>query len=435
MRNRTSRIIFAAVVLLALAAPRCAAQFSRPGRNYVEFISRASHADYVYKTGEEAFIRVEALRGGAPLEGVALYAESGPDMMPVQVRDTLMFTGGCVDIPLGTMDEPGFRACSFRFEVDGKVYRDMLKVAYSPERIESLTPMPADFEAFWSRTLKEVETVHLDPQITALPKYSTEKVDVSLVRLTVGKEGRTMYGYLTVPRDGQKHPVLFCPPGAGANRISPTTFYSEKGYIYFNVCIHDGLNPELSADEFKEAQKVADDYTFNGIMDRDAYYYREVYAGCSRCVDFICTLPQWDGVNVGVTGGSQGGALTVVTAALNPKVTFAAAFYPALCDLLGFLYGRGGGWPKFFANDAGNAHEAERNTLQYYDVVNFGRMLECPLFLSYGFSDNTCCPTSVTALRNAVKAPITVEVTPNSAHWRYGETNDRAMEWQKSLLK
>ena len=37
--------------------------------------------------------------------------------------------------------------------------------------------------------------------------------------------------------------------------------------------------------------------------------------------------------------------------------------------------------------------------------------------------------------RNAVNAPMTVDITPNSAHWRYGETNDRAMEWQKALLK
>lgn len=424
---------FSILFLLALAP--CHAQFSRPGRSYVEFISRATRADYRYNVGEEAFIRVEALRGGAPLEGVTLYAESGMDKMSAQRRDTLVFSGGCVDIPVGTSMVPGFRYCSFRFEVDGKQYRDMLKVAFSPEDIRTLTDMPSDFKSFWSRVLKEAEAVPLDPVVTPLPKYSTDKVDVSLVRLTVGPGGRTMYGYLTVPKDGKKHPVLFCPPGAGANRISPSTFYSERGYIYFNVCIHDGLNPELSDAEFAEARKVADNYTDNGIKDPETFYYRAVYAGCSRCVDYLCTLPGWDGMNVGVTGGSQGGALTVVTSALNEKVTFASAFYPALCDVLGYLHGRGGGWPGYFSTPDGKDHSAEERTLQYYDVVNFGKVLRCPLYLSFGYADNTCSPTSVTALRNAVSAPMVVDMTPNSAHWRYGETNERAMAWQQALLK
>ena len=180
---------------------------------------------------------------------------------------------------------------------------------------------------------------------------------------------------------------------------------------------------------------MANDYTFNGIKDPGTFYYRAVYAGCVRCVDFLCTLPQWDGRNVGVTGGSQGGALTVVTAALSDKVTFAAAFYPALCDVCGFLYGRAGGWPKYFQQNPEEGWEREKRTLSYYDVVNFGRRIKCPLFLSYGYADDTCSPTSVTALRNSVTAPLTVDITPNSAHWRYMETNDRALEWQTRQMR
>lgn len=59
-------------------------------------------------------------------------------------------------------------------------------------------------------------------------------------------------------------------------------------------------------------------------------------------MDFLCSLPDWDGKNVIVTGGSQGGALTLVTAALNEKVTMCAPFYPALCDLQGFRHDRAG---------------------------------------------------------------------------------------------
>ena len=425
--------LLAIIGLFALATSSYG-QFSAAGRPYVEFISCASHADYNYTVGEQGYIRVDATAGGRPIEGISLYAESGMEMMAPDRRDTLTFTGGHVDIPVGTSSVPGFRTCKFRFEVEGKVYRNSLNLGFSPEKIETLTPMPSDFNEFWAKAKKEAESIPLDPQVTVLPKYSTESVEVSLVRLTVGPGGRTMYGYLTQPKAPGRYPVLFNPPGAGANRISPTTFYSERGYIFFSICIHDGLNPELSNEEFAKARKVADNYGDQGIEDPMKFYFRAVYAGCSRCVDFLCTLPEWDGKNIGVTGGSQGGALTVVTAALNPKVTFAAAFYPALCDVCGFLHGRAGGWPKYFSKTDGKDHSVEARTLSYFDVVNFGKVLKSPLFLSFGYADDTCCPTSTIALRNAVKAPLTVEITPNSGHWRYVETNDHALLWQQKIM-
>ena len=428
------KIIIALTATAAFATPS-QAQFSAARRDYVEYVARASRSDYNYGTGEDAFIRLDATIGGKPLEGVCVYAESGMEQMTPDRRDTLVFVGGHVDIPLGTSAEPGFKACSFSFDVEGKTYKDMLKVGFSPEKIETLTKFPRDFREFWAKALKEAEKVDLAPQITPLPEYSTDKVEVSLVKLTVGPGGRNMFGYLTVPKDGKKHPVLFCPPGAGANRISPSTYYSENGYIYFSIAIHNDLNPELPEEEFQKVRVAAENYQYRGMESPDGFYYREVYAGCSRCVDFLCSLPRWDGKNVGVTGGSQGGALTIVTAALNRKVTFAAAFYPALTDVCSLLYGRAAGWPKYFREADGKDHSAEEKTLSYYDVVNFGKILECPVFLSYGYADDTCCPTAASALRNAICAPLELEITPNSAHWRYRETNDHAMAWQESLLK
>ena len=35
---------------------------------------------------------------------------------------------------------------------------------------------------------------------------------------------------------------------------------------------------------------------------------KHVYVGLVRCIDFLTSLPEWDGKNVAVQGGSQGGA-------------------------------------------------------------------------------------------------------------------------------
>lgn len=420
------------LLLFLLFSLTASAQFSKPRRQYVEYLVTTDHPDRNYRTGEQATLTIEAYKGGNALDGVKVFYRTGNEMSLPEERDSTVFRAGKANIPIGTRTEPGFRACDLSFSVYGKEYKDLVKVAFSHEAIKPLTPMPADFDGFWRKAVEEARQTDLTPEITPLPKYSNDSIEVALVRLNVGPGGRNMYGYLTRPRDGKKHPVLFCPPGAGSKKIEPTTYYSEHGYIYLNINIHNGCNPELSDEEYAAPRRAAGGYERRGIADKDSFYYRSVYAGCSRCVDFLCSLPDWDGRNVGVTGGSQGGALTIVTAALNQKVTFCAPFYPALCDLLGFRQGRAGGWPKYF-RDRQEAAGAEL-TLPYYDVANFARKLTCPVFFSFGYNDDTCSPTSTYAAYNVITAPKTLAVTPTSGHWRFPETNDEAMEWMERQL-
>ena len=65
-----------------------------------------------------------------------------------------------------------------------------------------------------------------------------------------------------------------------------------------------------------------------------------------RASDFLFSLPQFDGTNDAVDGGSQGGNLTISAGALDPRVKAIAASYPALSDHFGYLRGRAGGWPQ-----------------------------------------------------------------------------------------
>ena len=67
------------------------------------------------------------------------------------------------------------------------------------------------------------------------------------------------------------------------------------------------------------------------MNNRDTYYYKRVYLGCVRAVDFIFSLPEFNGTDIAVTGGSQGGALTIVTAGLDKRIKYLAAHLP--CSL------------------------------------------------------------------------------------------------------
>ena len=73
-------------------------------------------------------------------------------------------------------------------------------------------------------------------------------------------------------------------------------------------------------------------------------------------------------------------------------------------------------------------------TLAYYDVANLAQKIKVLGFYSYGYNDNTCPPTTVTAALNVITAPKTIVVTPVSAHWGFEETNRKSIEWMKKRI-
>jgi len=426
--------------IVAASAQSFRQEFGNPRKSFVETVATPDHADSYYRLGQPATLRIVAREGGVPLEGVTLRYKTGPEMLLSAAYDSTSFVGGEAFVRMGTMSEPGFLACQYEFKADGKTYKDLVKVAFAPEQIKTFTPVPSDFDKFWEKALKEARKVELEPEYFDVPDATNDQFETKLVRLHVGNN-KWMQGYLTIPRRAGNAglPVVLVPPGAGSQKIFPSDYFPQQGCIYLKIEIHDN-NQRLSDEAYGRERQKADGYMRRGMASRDTYYYKDVYVGCARAVDFLCSLPQWDGRNVIVTGGSQGGALTIITAALNEKVTLCAPFYPALCDLMGFLHHRAGGWPKFFSGFYKDGQidvpqEQAVETLPYFDVVNFARRLRVPTFMSWGYSDDTCSPTSVWAAWNEISAPKECDVTPTSGHWRFTSSQTKCWEWMKRQLK
>lgn len=421
-------------------------EFGNPRKVFVEAIATPDHADSHYRLGQPAQLRVVAREGGVPLDGTVLRYKVGAEMFLPAAYDSTTFVGGEALIRMGTLAEPGFLACQYEFVAGGKRWSDLVKVAYNPEQIKTFTPMPQDFDKFWQKALKEARKVDLQPEYYDVPDATDDKFVTKLVRLHVGKD-KWIYGYLTTPLANRRggggeasFPVVLCPPGAGSQRISPSNYFPKEGCIYLKIEIHDN-DQRLPDAEYNEMRaRKCDGYMRRGMESKDTYYYKDVYVGCARAVDFLCSLPEWDGKNVIVTGGSQGGALTIITAALNEKVTMCAPFYPALCDVTGFLHQRAGGWPKFFSSFYKDGvvdipREQAVETLQYFDVVNFARILKVPTFMSWGYNDDTCSPTSVWAAWNEIQAPKQCDVTPSSGHWRFPSSQEKCQKWMKKNMR
>lgn len=435
MSIKLSNRILSLIFVFSLFSLSANAQSPAPIK-LVDVIITPDHADWNYKTGENATVEVTVLQYGSPVKAASLNFEIGPEMLPVDKKATIDLTNGHAKIDVGTTSQPGFRRLVVRARVNDNTYTSEVKLAYSPEKIRPTVALPADFGQFWASAITESAKIQMDARVTYLPEQSTATIDVYLVNLQNFKAGQRLYGYLCKPKAAGKYPVLFEPPGAGVKPIAPNVNLASQGFITLSTEIH-GISPLLDKNTYTEISNAFGDYTTIRLDDKDNYYYKRVYLGCLRALDYLTSLPEFDGKNVLVTGGSQGGALAIVTAALDKRVTAVSSFYPALADITGYLHGRAGGWPHLLnANNIAQNNTPEKlKTIEYYDVVNFARNLSVPGFYSWGYNDNVVPPTSVFAAINSIKAPKTVEITPISAHWRFAETNQKSIEWLKKQVK
>ena len=433
-KNRSITLFsFVAILLLSVNLFPLVAQPQSP---YVQIVMQPTSGSWDYKVNEKADLTVSVLQNNIPLQNISVSYEYGLEGMPVEKKGTLQIKGKPEKISLGTLSTPGFKRCTVTATVDNINYSSMMTVAYSPEKIVPTVKNPDDFDSFWEDAISKMRNSASVTQKTVLDEYSTIDTEVSLLNFTVPNSEVAIYGYLSKPKKEGKYPIVLYVPGAGINPSSPMVNFISKDVITLSLEIH-GLNPQADAKFYQEVRRKFITYMFSGVESRDQYYYKPVVLGCIKAADYLCELPEFDGKNFITFGGSQGGYLSIATAALDKRVTGIVSFHPAMSDLTGYLHGRVGGWPHHFAPKFNGIYNSEPiiTTLSYYDTVNFARRVSVPGFYSFGYNDVTCPPTTCFAVTNSIDAPKTFFLTPITGHWRIPEMMTKSIAWVKEQVE
>ncbi|MFN8353608.1 MAG: acetylxylan esterase [Spirosomataceae bacterium] len=410
---------------------------AQPTEKLVKVLVAPDHTDWSYKAGESVKFTISVVQNGNLLKNAKVRYEIGPEKMEATKKETLTLPNGTITIDGGTMNAAGFLRCTAIAEVEGKEYRNLGTAGFDPTAIAPTVANPTDFEVFWSKAKEELAKVPMDAKMTLLPERCTEKTNVYHLSLQNFRAGVRLYGILCVPKKEGKYPALLRVPGAGARPYNGDIITAEKGIITLEIGIHGipvTMEPSVYADLMAGAFSGYWNYNLD---DRDRFYYKRVYMCCVRANDFLVSLPQFDGANLAVTGGSQGGALSIVTAALDTRVKWLGAYYPALSDVTGYLHGRAGGWPHYFDKNGllFNNKKEKIETAGYYDVVNFARRVKIPGIYTWGFNDETCPPTSMYASYNVISAPKELFLALETGHWTYPEQTERVNNWLVDKLK
>ncbi|MDO5308989.1 MAG: acetylxylan esterase [Planctomycetia bacterium] len=337
------------------------------------------------------------------------------------------------------IDFPGFIQVRANVTIEGQTINSAIfKVGFSPEKIVQALPKPDDFDEYWKRSQQEVREIPIDLKQTRLEELCNEKHEVYAISFaTVGD--RRVYGYLSLPKsDDAPFPALVNVPGAG-NGVGPEFWLADKGFVVMNMNflpyeVHwDGETRKKQFDEFNKTLDVP--YQYNGVQDRNTYFFRAAYLGIDRAVDWLAEQPYVDSRRIGYYGSSQGGASGLILGGLNSHFCALVTAVPASCDHGGHLTGRSPGWPRiadYFRQD-----EKVIEEMRYLDAVNFAsRINNAYIDVTVGFIDNVCCPSSVYAAYNAIpsaKKTMLHELKLGHQNGRqYSEALERLMQRVKN---
>jgi cephalosporin-C deacetylase len=259
---------------------------------------------------------------------------------------------------------------------------------------------PTDFEAFWQGVRGQVEAIPLAPELVPDRLRTSDDIEVFQVFYESLDRVRIAAWYCRPTRRAERSPAILFLPGYQMDPPIPKE-WARKGYLALSVAPRGKLR---SMRQFNPGYPNL--LTYN-MVDRQTYAYRGFYVDAWRGIDFLLSRPEVDPTRIGVTGTSQGGGLTICTAAMRPEVRAAAAGAPYLCgfmDAIALTHT----YPYQEINDYLRLYPDRRSaveeTLAYFDGLNFADQIICPIIVNIGLQDNVCPPETGYTLFNRIGA-------------------------------
>ncbi|MFF3906583.1 acetylxylan esterase [Streptomyces sp. NPDC001848] len=266
---------------------------------------------------------------------------------------------------------------------------------------------PADFDAFWTKTLQEAREHDLDARFEPVETglRTVQVYDVTFA----GFGGHPVKGWLTVPVSLEGPlPTVVEFAGYGGGRALPHEhlLWASAGFAHF-VMDTRGQGSGWGGGETPDP--VGSGPSFPGFMTRgiedpESYYYRRVFTDGVRAVEAARAHPLTDASRTAAVGGSQGGGITIAVGGLVPDLVAVAPDVPFLCDFPRATtltdrhpYREIGSWLK---THRGRTEQVMR-TLSYFDGVHFAARGRAPALFSAALEDQTCPPSTVFAAFNA----------------------------------
>jgi cephalosporin-C deacetylase len=306
-------------------------------------------------------------------------------------------------------------------------------------------PRPADFDAFWEAALRELAATDPRPQFTPNTTLQAPGVECFDLWFT-GVGGARIYAKFLRPtaavRAGKPVPAVLQFHGYTGNSgdWSGKLAYAASGFCVAAMdCRGQG---GLSEDKGGVLGTSHSGHIIRGLDDPDPrkLLYRQIFLDTAQLARVVMSLPEVDPARVGAMGGSQGGALTLACAALEPRIKQAASIFPFLAD-----YKRV--WELDLARDAyaelrtffrhfDPRHEREEaifTKLGYIDLQFFAPRIRADVLMLTSLMDAICPPSTQFAIYNRLTAKKEMKIYPDFGHEALPGDSDLIFNFMRGL--
>ncbi len=290
---------------------------------------------------------------------------------------------------------------------------------YLPQRAE-----PADFDAFWQKTLADAQAFPLDARF--------EPVDIGLKTVEVfdltfnGYGNQPIKGWFILPanRPGRLPCVVeYIGYGGGRGLPFERLLWSSAGYAHL-IMDTRGQGGNWQRGDTGDVEPEGTGPSVPGVMTRgilspQTYYYRRLFTDAVRAVEVARQHPAVDADEIIAAGGSQGGGISLAVSGLIPDLQVVMPDVPFLChyrravDLVNTL-------PYYelarFLVTHYDQQDIIFNTLSYFDGVNFAARAKATALFSVGLHDDICPPSTVYAAYNHYQGPKEIRIWSFSDH-------------------
>ena len=260
---------------------------------------------------------------------------------------------------------------------------------------------PGDFDEFWDDVLAQAAGIPLNVEVLRDPLRSSDEIETYQVFYDSLDHVRVA-GWYCLPknRSGRLPGMLFL-PGYQSDPAVPKE-WARRGYATLTAAPRGKLR---SNGQFNPGYP---NLLTHNITDRNTYSYRGFYVDAWRGIDFLLGRFEVDPDRIGVAGSSQGGGLTITTAAMRQEVRAASAGAPYLCGYMDAIE-LSHTYPYHEINDYLRLHPESRedveNTLAYFDGISFADKVTCPIIVNIGLQDNVCPPETGYSLFRSIGSP------------------------------
>lgn len=284
-------------------------------------------------------------------------------------------------------------------------------------------PKPEDFEEYWDRAIAEMKAT--DPQVELIPAEFQSPVADCYDLYYTGVHGARIHAKLLKPKNITKP----CPAvlrfhgyhGASEPWMSYLA-YAASGMIVAQMDCRGQAGKSI--DVGGNTGNTMLGHIIRGLKDSpDQLLFRDVFLDTAELAGILMDMEDVDETRVGVGGMSQGGALTIACAALEPRINRACANYPFLCDyqrvwemdLTGSAYAEL--WGFFRENDPRHEHEKEIFTkLGYIDLQYLAPRIKAKFRMNTGLMDTICPASTQFAAYNKMTCEKEVIIYPDFGH-------------------